>query len=235
MNVRYFILCCLVLVSVSAQPVLQIERNDAPFSVSVKFPTRVNHEYQVQRSLGLDRWEDWGSRSTGTGEEIAVENPSAQAAFGHYRVIEYPVKLPTYEFPDLGLSLRRIPVGSLCISHLPSVSSPLNEQLDLIAEEESRGLSIVSVAGRVVPRPAFGDLRAPDLFFTEEGEISVLVRGRNLPDGTPLQLRITAGGQVIRLPNAGDPDVTLVNGEAEFRTVVPAGPGSLQAMVSLSL
>lgn len=117
------------LVEALAQPVLDIQREASPFSVSVIFPTRMNHEYQVQRSLGLDEWEDWGERLIGIGGELVVNDPSAQAVFGHYRVIEYPSGEGLMLIPDFGLELRRLPPGTFLMG------SPASES----GREESEG------------------------------------------------------------------------------------------------
>lgn len=91
-------------------------------------------------------------------------------------------------------------------------------------------LIITSVDGAGVANPSTGNLQTPDVVFTEAGDVSILVDSENIPEGTPVTLRITSSGEIINLPAVDDPDVTVdENGQAIFETAVPAGLGTIQA------
>jgi hypothetical protein len=91
-------------------------------------------------------------------------------------------------------------------------------------------LTLLSVAGENVTQPATGVLQTPDVVFTSEGMVTILVGADNVPVGTPVTLRITSNGNIINLPAPEDPEVTLDSLLfATFSTVVPAGIGTIQA------
>jgi hypothetical protein len=84
----------------------------------------------------------------------------------------------------------------------------------------------------------------PNVTFTTPGDITVTVQGQNIPDGTPVRLRVTMVGNVKELPHpayghplpsdgrgtaAGEPNVSLSGGTATFTLTVPRGRGTLQA------
>ena len=96
-------------------------------------------------------------------------------------------------------------------------------------------LIIESVAGENVMQPPSGDTQNPDVIFTEEGDISVVVRGDSIPDGTPVTLRIAASGVIITKPEGGEPEVTLQDGTATFAATVPAGIGTIQALAEFTV
>ena len=91
-------------------------------------------------------------------------------------------------------------------------------------------LSVISVDGENVTQPPTGNLQTPDVVFTDEGLVTIVVEATNIPIGTPVTLRITSSGEIITLPTFGDPDIVL-NGslQATFSTIVPAGLGTIQA------
>jgi len=91
-------------------------------------------------------------------------------------------------------------------------------------------LRILTVDGEAVVVPPSGNLQTPDVVFTSNGVVSIVVEATNVPVGTPVTLRITSSGEIINLPAPEDADVVL-NGslQATFTTVVPAGLGTIQA------
>jgi hypothetical protein len=91
-------------------------------------------------------------------------------------------------------------------------------------------LRILTVDGESVVVPPSGNLQTPDVVFTSNGVVSIVVEATNVPVGTPVTLRITSSGEIINLPAPEDTDVVL-NGslQATFSTVVPAGLGTIQA------
>ena len=103
---------------------------------------------------------------------------------------------------------------------------------DLPGAEAS--LLVERVAGQVVAQPPGGDLVSPDVMFTAAGDITVTVRARNVPDGTPVTLRLAMIGQVITKPSSGEPNVVLAAGKADFILMVPKGRGTLQAFAEFS-
>ncbi|WP_424317117.1 Kelch repeat-containing protein [Haloferula sp.] len=95
-------------------------------------------------------------------------------------------------------------------------------------------LTIASVDGANVRQPPEGNTTNPDVIFAEEGEITIVVGGTNVPDGTPITLRVSTSGGLITLPADGDPPVTMAAGSATFSTMVPAGVGTIQAYATIS-
>ena len=85
-------------------------------------------------------------------------------------------------------------------------------------------LTIVSVDGANVVQPPTGNLNTPDVVFSDPGQISVVVNGTGIPNGTPVSLRVTTANSVI---NAGPVDMNA--GTATINVTVPAGVGTLQA------
>ncbi len=98
---------------------------------------------------------------------------------------------------------------------LPAASGELNQV---------GSLTIVSVDGVNVVQPPSGNLTTPDVVFSDAGPVNVVVNGTGIPDGTPVNLRVTTANSVI---NAGP--VNLQNGTATLTVTVPAGVGTLQA------
>lgn len=91
-------------------------------------------------------------------------------------------------------------------------------------------INVTSVAGSNVLQPPTGNTGSPDVTFTAPGAVTVTVTATGLPDGTPVNLRITTqGAAAINLPATGDPTVVLQGGVATFTATVPAGVGTIQA------
>jgi hypothetical protein len=91
-------------------------------------------------------------------------------------------------------------------------------------------LSIVSVKGVNVTQPATGNVITPDVIFTDAGPVDVVVQGANIPDGTPVQLRIATSSGVITPPAQN-----ISNGTVSFNVTVPKGIGTLQAFASFTI
>ena len=86
-------------------------------------------------------------------------------------------------------------------------------------------LTIATVDGANVVQPPTGNTQTPDVVFSEEGPVTVVVNGVGIPDGTPVALRITTSTSVIQAT-----PVDMVGGTATFNvSSVPRGLGTLQA------
>jgi hypothetical protein len=96
-------------------------------------------------------------------------------------------------------------------------------------------LIVSQIAGENVAQPPTGSFNSPDVIFTQAGPINVTVTATNIPDGTPVTLRITTSSSIITLPGGGDPAVTLAGGTATFSTTVPAGFGTVQAFANYNV
>lgn len=91
-------------------------------------------------------------------------------------------------------------------------------------------LVVLSVAGENVATPPTGNLQTPDVVFTAAGTVSIVVDSENIPEGTPVTLRITTSGEIITLPAPEAEDITIgADGTATFEADVPAGLGTVQA------
>ena len=84
-------------------------------------------------------------------------------------------------------------------------------------------------------QPPGGDLMNPDVTFSQPGDITVTVQGQNIPDGTPVRLRLTMVGYVINKPAAGEPPALLSGGMATFILTVPRGRGTVQAFAEFTV
>ncbi|MCZ7635207.1 MAG: hypothetical protein M5U12_03615 [Verrucomicrobia bacterium] len=98
---------------------------------------------------------------------------------------------------------------------LPSTNGDLNQ---------AGTLSIVSVKGVNVVQPPTGNLLTPDVVFSDAGPVNVVVNGTGIPNGTPVQLRVTTATSVIQ-----SAPQNLQNGTATLTVTVPKGLGTLQA------
>jgi len=96
-------------------------------------------------------------------------------------------------------------------------------------------LTITNVAGTGVAQPPTGNLSNPDVVFSETGDVTITVTAQNVPNGTPIKLRITSNEAVINLPENGDPNVTLSGGTAIFTKTIPAGHGTIQAFAEFTI
>ena len=90
-------------------------------------------------------------------------------------------------------------------------------------------LLITTVGGVAVRLPSHGDTSDPDVIFTNAGPASITVTSTNIPNLTPVQLRVTANGQIITTNG------TLSGGSASFTVTVPKGVGTIQASASFTL
>jgi hypothetical protein len=91
-------------------------------------------------------------------------------------------------------------------------------------------LTISSVGGVAVRLPSLGDTTNPDVIFTNAGPIQVTVTATNIPNLTPVQLRVTANGLIITGTNI------LSGGTVTFTNIiVPKGVGTIQASATFTL
>jgi hypothetical protein len=124
------------------------------------------------------------------------------------------------------------PLASSNVNPTPSAAPPTETFAGL---GDGTGLTIASVHGANVRQPPQGNTANPDVIFTEEGPVIVVVAGANIPDGTPVTLRITTSGGIISLPATGAPPVTMSGNSASFTATVPAGVGTIQAYATVTL
>ena len=96
-------------------------------------------------------------------------------------------------------------------------------------------LVISQVKGTNVVQPPSGSFVTPDVVFSEAGPVSIVVTAANIPDGTPVTMRINTASGTISLPAGADPPVTLAGGTATFSATVPAGHGTIQAFASFNV
>ncbi len=102
--------------------------------------------------------------------------------------------------------------------------------------ETNAALLVTSVAGQNVVQPPGGSTLAPDVIFTQAGPISITVQSVNVPDGSPVTLRVTTSTGIINKPAGAEPPVILTGGVATFTNiVVPKGIGTVQASASFTV
>ncbi len=151
-----------------------------------------------------------GDRISGNGR-VDAYGGTAGGAFQNGRI-----RLEAY-YRQLAGSTRPISVNSAPIA---------NQDNNTLAS-----LSVTQVAGQNVAQPPTGNTLTPDVVFTSAGPITVTVQGANIPDATPVRLRITTSESVIE---AGP--VNLSGNTAVFSgVVVPAGIGTVQAFAQFNL
>jgi hypothetical protein len=85
-------------------------------------------------------------------------------------------------------------------------------------------LTVTRVAAQNVPQPPSGNQLTPDVVFNTATQTEIRVTAQNVPDGTPVRLRLTTREGVI---TAGPSFLT--GGAASFNVVIPPGVGSIQA------
>jgi hypothetical protein len=143
-------------------------------------------------------------------------NGELQAWGGHQGLQNGRIRLEAY-FRQLAGQTRPISVNSAPVA---------NQDFNTLG-----ALSVTQVAGVNVAQPPSGNTLTPDVVFTSAGAISVTVQGNNIPNGTPVRLRVTTSQQVIE---AGPVD--LAGNTAVFNNVnVPAGIGTIQAFAQFQL
>lgn len=143
-------------------------------------------------------------------------NGELQAWGGHQGLQNGRIRLEAY-FRQLAGQTRPISVNSAPVA---------NQDFNTLG-----ALSVTQVAGQNVAQPPSGNTLTPDVVFTSAGAISVTVQGNNIPNGTPVRLRVTTSQQVIE---AGPVD--LAGNTATFTGVnVPAGIGTIQAFAQFQL
>jgi len=114
-------------------------------------------------------------------------------------------------------------------SPLPSSSTSPVWDSGSIASQLEYELKVTHVAGLEVREPPTGQTSSPDVSFSTEQQVTVVVSGRNIPDGTEVKLSVSGQGINITLPASGDPPVTMQSGGATFNVTIPAGLGNIQA------
>jgi hypothetical protein len=98
-----------------------------------------------------------------------------------------------------------------------------------IATQLEYELNVTHVSGLEVRQPPTGQTGSPDVSFSSDQPVTVIVTGRNIPDGTPIKLTLSGTGISTTLPITGDPDVLMQSGSATFTVTIPTGLGNIQA------
>jgi hypothetical protein len=112
-----------------------------------------------------------------------------------------------------------------------SVTTPIVGFPDSSRSFENRPeLMIASVAGLGVPEDPLGTFSTPDVTLSSSEEVEIRVTARNLPDGTPVRLRVTSVGGAVTIPDLAIPAPTLSAGAVTFQVILPDGVGALQAV-----
>ncbi len=112
-----------------------------------------------------------------------------------------------------------------------SVTTPIVGFPDSSRSFENRPeLMIASVAGLGIPEDPLGTFSTPDVTLSSSEEVEIRVTARNLPDGTPVRLRMSSAGGSITIPDLALPAPTLTAGAVTFQVVLPDGVGALQAV-----
>lgn len=161
-----------------------------------------------------------GDRVTGTGSITARSgnNSSVSPDTGYVRIEAF---------------YRTFIDDSSSILPIATAGPPSNDPGSILPENQPM-LTVTTVAGDAVPEPPAGSSADPDVIFQETGPITIIVTSENIPNGTPVTLRITTSGEVINLPGPGNPIVTLSGGSATFTVIVPAGLGNIQAFAEFT-
>lgn len=113
----------------------------------------------------------------------------------------------------------------------PSTGPPTENFVQL----NNTALTVATVDGVAVRVPAGGSTANPDVIFNKSGSTTITVTGNNIPNGTPVKLRITGGTGLLELPATGAPAVLMNNNSATFTATVPAGVGTVQAFATIPL
>lgn len=123
------------------------------------------------------------------------------------------------------------PLAASSVGPTPSAGPPTETFAGLGAGLD---LTIASVKGTNVRQPPLGDTANPDVIFTEAGVVTITVAGTNIPNGTPVTLRLATSAGVQVLPAEGSPAITMTGNSASFTATVPAGVGTLQAYATVA-
>ncbi len=110
-----------------------------------------------------------------------------------------------------------------------NATSPVWTPASLASQLEYE-LNVTQVAETAVRQPPTGQTGNPDVSFSSDQPITVVVNGRNIPDGTEIKLMIGGNGINTTLPLSGEPAVTMQAGSATFPNItIPTGLGHIQA------
>jgi len=151
-------------------------------------------------------------RVLGSGNVVAT-SPVGGQSDGRIRIEGYFRPLTTNAYP------------------VPSAGPPT----DTFAGLTGTALTVAQVAGAGVRQPPQGSTSNPDVIFTQAGPVTIGVTGQNIPNGTPVTLRLATSNGVIHLPATGQPAVTMQDNAASFSATVPAGVGTIQAYATITL
>ena len=116
-----------------------------------------------------------------------------------------------------------------------SVSASTGPPTENFVQLNNTALTVATVDGVAVRVPAGGSTANPDVIFNKSGSTTITVTGNNIPNGTPVKLRVTGGTGLLELPATGAPAVLMNNNAATFTATVPAGIGTVQAFATIPL
>jgi hypothetical protein len=114
-----------------------------------------------------------------------------------------------------------------------TVSTPVWNSSAITGQTQYQ-LTVTQVAGLAVPIPPTGSVTNPDVSFSSDQPVTINVSGVNIPNGTPISLRLSGTGINSTLPVEGDPVVTMTNGTAQFSATIPVGLGQIQAFCNVT-
>ena len=146
-------------------------------------------------------------RLTGTGRVYAY----GQSGGEHGRI-----RLEGFQRDLIDNAHSPAPTGSVPVQNIPPVTQP--------------ALEVTSVTGIGVPQPPSGSWTNPDVIFSETGPVTIVITGSNIPNGTPISLRVTTSGGLL-----APAPVALSGGQATFNLTIPQGLGSIQASAQFNL
>lgn len=124
-------------------------------------------------------------------------------------------------------------IGTRCSPAAWWASSPVWTSASIIDGDQLQyELKVTHVDGTAVRQPPTGSTSTPDVYFSTDQPVAVVVSGRNIPDGTQVKLRVGGSGINVTLPAEGNPPVTMQAGGATFNVTIPAGSGGIQAIAA---
>ncbi|MGE3540534.1 MAG: kelch repeat-containing protein [Candidatus Tectimicrobiota bacterium] len=163
--------------------------------------------------------------SGGSGSQVSGGSTGGKGSGGAIRLVANRIE-GTGSLQAAGGGTGRIRVeayfiaSSLSTNPLFVTAPPLSLNL-----ASAHAIRITRVAGEAVQQPPGGSLTTPDVIFVAAGNVTISLETTNIPEGTPITVRITAGGQVITVQSTP----TDAAGNATATAMVPAGVGTLQA------
>ncbi len=163
----------------------------------------------------VDGFNSFGGRGSGGGillKADRVSGPGVLEAYGGYASnpnADGRIRVEAYVRTMTSVG------NPVIIGGLPGANGEINNA--------GATLQITSVKGVGVPVLPSGSLLTPDVVFSETGTVTVQVAATGIPDGTPVNLRVTTSNGVV------SGSANLAGGAAAIQVEIPKGLGTLQA------